>query len=278
MRKRTPNAEDGNANAAAGNDRQFITSLHRGLEVLRAFRPDDRSGLSNRDLAERTGLPNSTVSRLTFTLLETGFLSYDNDTGRYRMGVPVLSLGYACLSGMPIREAAQGYMQDLADYCGEGSMVALGGRDARTMIYLACAKSRSSVISLQLGVGSRISLARSAMGRAYLAAVPGDERDELLEDIKAHTDKKLWNTLHAGIEDAREQVEDRGFYANYGEWRPGVHSIAVPFQSQQSNAPLLAFNLGGPSNFLPEDKMEQDYGPRLVELAETLSQRAISFT
>lgn len=278
MRKRTPSTEDGKANAAVGSDRQFITSLHRGLEVLRAFRPDDRSGLSNRDLAERTGLPNSTVSRLTFTLLQTGFLSYDNDTGRYRMGVPVLSLGYACLSGMPIREAAQGYMQDLADYCGEGTMVALGGRDARTMIYLACAKSRSSVISLQLGVGSRISLARSAMGRAYLAAVPEDERRALLDDLEQYYDKDLWPSLLAGIEDAKAQIAERGFYANYGEWRPGVHSIAVPFQSQQGNAPLLAFNLGGPSNFLPKEKMEGDFGPRLVELAETLSQRAISFT
>lgn len=274
MRKRTPSADEAETGGIAGNDRQFITSLHRGLEVLRAFRPEDRAGLSNGDLAERTGLPNSTVSRLTFTLLKTGYLLYDTDTGRYRMGVPVLSLGYACLSGLPIREAAQGYMQELADRCGEGVLVALGGRVDYTMIYLAAARSRS-VISLQLGVGSRISLARSAMGRAYLAACDPEERAELMAAIEDRTGPEAWPRMRDGIEDAARQIAERGFYANFGEWQPGVHAVSVPFRSMQSNTPLLAFNLGGPASYLPKDRLVEEFGPRLVKLARTLSQSAI---
>ena len=72
VRKRSPGADDDGAQPNGQHERQFITSLHRGLEVLRAFRPDDRAGLSNGDLADRTGLPNSTVSRLTYTLLRQG--------------------------------------------------------------------------------------------------------------------------------------------------------------------------------------------------------------
>ena len=108
------------------------------------------------ELAERTGLPNSTVSRLTFTLLKSGYLVYDEGTGRYRMGVPVLSLGYACLAGMQVRETAQVYMQELADEAGDGVLVALGGRDDMAITYIAAARSEG-VISLQLSVGSRIS-------------------------------------------------------------------------------------------------------------------------
>ena len=271
LRKRTHIEDDALSAEAGRNERQFITSLYRGLEVLRAFRADDRSGLSNGDLAERTGLPNSTVSRLTYTLLQTGYLTYDAETGRYRMGVPVLSLGYACLSGMPIREAAQGYMQTLADSCGEGVMVALGGRDALTMTYVACAKSRS-VVSLQLGVGSRISLARSAMGRAYLAGCSEEERAEALEDLERHADPDLWPSIRAGIDDARAQIEDRGFYANLEKWHTGVNAVAVPFRSQ-SDEPLMAFNLGGPASFLPQDRLIGEFGPRLVALAETMSHR-----
>jgi DNA-binding IclR family transcriptional regulator len=55
-------------------DRQFVNGLARGLEVLRAFRPDD-GPLGNHALAERTGLPRSTVSRLTYTLTSLGYLS-----------------------------------------------------------------------------------------------------------------------------------------------------------------------------------------------------------
>ena len=274
MRKRTDVPAESEIKGVGSDDRQFITALYRGLEVLRAFRPDDRSGLSNGDLSERTGLPNSTISRLTYTLLKSGYLLYDNDTGRYRMGVPVLSLGYACLSGLPIREAAQNYMQALANECGEGVQVALGGRVDHTMIYLATARSRS-VISLQLDVGSRISLARSAMGRAYLAECDPEEREELLHSIENHVGPENWPALRDGIEQAAEEIRTRGFYANLGDWQPNVHSVAVPFRSFKGDTPLLAFNLGGPSNYLPKDRLIEEFGPKLHELVQTLKQSTI---
>lgn len=269
MRKRAPSAEDGD-DVNAGGDRQFITSLHRGLEVLRAFRPDDRAGLSNGDLAERTGLPNSTVSRLTYTLLKIGYLLYDDATGRYRMGVPVLSLGYACLSGMPIRDAAQGYMQELADECGAGVLVALGSRDENTITYLATARTKS-VVALQLGVGSRISLARSAIGRAWLAACPADERKDILASLEAKAEPEDWPKIRAGIDRSAKEVAERGFCGNYGEWQPTVNSVAVPFRAQDPSEPLLAFNIGGPASYLPKERLENEIGPKLVHLVQTLS-------
>ncbi len=265
MRKRSaPNTE------APQNDRQFVTALSRGLDVLRAFRPDDRAGLSNRDLASRTGLPNSTVSRLTYTLMQIGYLLYDEQTGRYSMGVPVLSLGYACLGAMPIREAAKDQMQKLADYAGDGVQVALGARDGPTVTYLACARATNGMVSLQLGVGSRISLARSAMGRAYLAASKEAERVEILAELAEHHGPERWPAIYKGIQSAATQIAERGFYANYGEWHEGVHSIAVPFASSSDGAPDLAFNLGGPAHFLPRERMEDDLGPRLVMMAQAL--------
>ena len=56
-----------------GTDRRFATTLSRGLSVLRAFRPSD-DGLGNAEIAARTGLPKSTVSRLTYTLQALGYL------------------------------------------------------------------------------------------------------------------------------------------------------------------------------------------------------------
>ena len=107
MRKRVTDTASQGSEKSDG-DRQFVTSLHRGLEILRAFRPADKAGLGNSELAERTGLPNSTVSRLTFTLLKSGYLVYDEGTGRYRMGVPVLSLGYAFEQLTQARRAPEG--------------------------------------------------------------------------------------------------------------------------------------------------------------------------
>ena len=70
-------------------DRLFVTALARGLAVLAAFRSGEPQ-LSNQDLASRTSLPKSTVSRLTYTLTQLGYLDQDASTGRYQLGLAVL--------------------------------------------------------------------------------------------------------------------------------------------------------------------------------------------
>lgn len=250
-------------------DRQFITALHRGLDLLRAFRPADHAGLSNRDLSERTGLPNSTISRLTYTLMQLDYLVYDDSTGRYRLGVPVLGLGYACLGGMQIVETAQVYMQKLVDQCGDGVLLALGGRDDMAMTYMATARA-PSMVSLQLSVGSRISLARSAMGRAWLAGLEPEQRGPILSQIEARYGED-YPRIREGIDAAEQQIAERGFYLNLREWKSDVHSIAVPYRSPRSDTPLLAFNLGGPAFLLPEERLVDDLGPRLVDMVRRVS-------
>lgn len=250
-------------------DRQFVVALQRGLEILRCIRPND-TALGNQDFAERTGLPKATVSRLTYTLAKLGYLVYIEETGRYRMGVPVLGLGYACLAGLKIRETAQPYMQRLADIAGDGVMVSLGGRDALSMIYIACARS-AGIISLQLNVGSRISLARSGMGWAYMAAIDDAEREALLPQIRERVGEERWPTIERGLKKSAEEIAKRGFCSNFGDWHAHVNSVAVPFRMPQRDMPVLAFNCGGPSYVLSAERLEKELGPRLVDLARNVS-------
>ena len=88
-------------------DRQFVTALARGLDVLRAFRPGEAM-LGNQEIAERTGLSKPTISRLTHTLLELGYLTYSARSGRYQLGPGVLALGYATIAGLEVRPANEG--------------------------------------------------------------------------------------------------------------------------------------------------------------------------
>lgn len=271
MRKRTTESTVELIEAEFENDRQFVTALHRGLEILRAFKPDDTGGLGNRELAERTGLPNSTVSRLTYTLLKLGYLVYEEGTGRYKMGVPVLGLGYACLGGLRIRETVQPHMQQLADECGDGVLVALGGRDDMTMTYIAAARASAGMISLQLNVGSRISLARSAMGRAYIAGTDETEREQIMQRIQDRVAPEHWSKLKDEIDDAAEQIRTQGFYVSIGKWQPDVHAVSVPYRSMHGDAPMLAFNLGGPAYILPRERLIEELGPKLVQMRNTIA-------
>ena len=145
----------------------FITALARGLEVLRCFRPGV-AALGNLDLARLTGLPKPTISRITYTLTELGYLRYHPDTGKYSPGYGVLALGFGLLAGLEVRELAKASMTDLARET--GGAVALGAFDGDAMTYVEAIHG-SSALYLRLPVGYRASL-DSAMGRAYLASLP----------------------------------------------------------------------------------------------------------
>ena len=157
---------DGRGRGLAG----FITALARGLDVLRCFR-HGVNALGNLDLARLTGLPKPTISRITYTLTELGYLRYHPDTGKYSPGYGVLALGYGLLAGLEVRELAKASMTELARQT--GGAVALGAFDGDAMTYVEAVHG-SSALYLRLPVGYRASL-DSAMGRAYLASLPEDE-------------------------------------------------------------------------------------------------------
>lgn len=249
-------------------DRQFVVALQRGLDILRCFRPSD-GALGNTELALRSKLPQSTVSRLTYTLSKLGYLVYLEDEGRYRIGLPVLGLGYSCLAGFRIRHAAQPLMDKLAEFAGNGVLVALGGRAELSMIYIACARS-PGVISLQLDVGSRVSMRRSSIGRAYMSAVSEAEREELMQQIEAGAEPGRWPQLQSEISRALEEVRTKGYCMNMGEWQQEVHSIAVPIPPLHPGSPVLAMNCGGPAYLLSRDRLENELAPRLIALAQQL--------
>jgi len=251
--------------ATSRGDRQQTESLKRGLAILRCFSPE-RSRLSNQDISAQTGLPKATVSRLAYTLTQLGYLVHSKETGLYRVGPPVLSLGFACLSGIGVRDVAQPYMQNMAEYAGPGILVALGARDDFSITYVGCSRS-SGMISLLLNVGSRVSLARSAIGRAYIAGLEENERARVVSQLRERAGSN-WPIIEEGILKSVAQVRERGFCVNLGEWQPDVHSIAVPFSRVRPDEPLLAFNCGGPSYLLKPERLIDDLGPRLVEMAQ----------
>ena len=138
-----------------------------GCRCWRAFGSGD-SQLGNQELAERCGLPKSTVSRLTMTLTRLGYLIQTPDTGRYRLGMATLSLGSAMLSRLDLRQVARPLMQELAAF--SGASVSLGARDRFSMIYIEHCRGPAA-LTLSMDVGARIPLATSAIGRAYLAVI-----------------------------------------------------------------------------------------------------------
>lgn len=246
------------------NDRKFVTALARGLEILRAFRPGD-GFLSNQEIARRTGLPKPTVTRLTYTLTQLGYLTYSQQLERYHLGPGVLALGYALLANYGVRELARPHMQAMADRV--DALVSLGARDRLSMLYLESCRGPGA-LTLRLEVGSRIPMASTAMGRAFLAALPQGERDFLLDRIrqKAGTD---WAKLKQSIERAQAQFERLGYVTCMGEWNGDVNSVGTALVLPAYND-IFAFNCGGPSFLLSRERLDSELGPNLLQMVQNI--------
>jgi DNA-binding IclR family transcriptional regulator len=249
---------------AAEADRKFVTALARGLEVLRAFTSTDGL-LGNGELAERTCLPKPTVSRLTYTLTELGYLRHVERLGKYQLAPAALALGYSALANMRIRQIARGAMQALADYA--GASVSLGTRDRLDLIYVEHCRSKRGVM-LRLNLGSRIPIATTAMGRALIAGLPETERDWLMGYIKRQEGKR-WPRVRVGIERAIGDVAARGFTLSLGEWERDINAVGVPLIASDGSG-AFAFNCGAPAFQFTRERLESDIGPRLVNLVRNV--------
>lgn len=252
-------------------DRKFVASLARGLEVLRAFTPSE-GVLGNRDIAQRTGLPKPTVSRLTYTLTKLGYLTHVERIGKYQLAPGALAIGYSTLANMRIRQVARPFMRDLAEYA--NASVALGTRDRLNVIYVEHARSPASVL-LRLDLGSRIPIATTAIGRALLAALPDSEREWLMQHM-ARREGDNWPKIRARIEQGVEEVRTRGFTVSIGEWQQDVTGVAVPVVPSDRSG-VFAFNCGAPAFQITRERLETDIGPRLVNLARNV-EAAVSGT
>lgn len=247
-------------------DRQFVTALARGLELLRCFGPGDR-WLGNQELARRTGLPKPTVSRLAHTLVRLGYLRHSRAQEQYALGAAVLSLGYALLAQMDARRVARPLMQALAEHAGVS--VNLGVRDRLGMVYLDTYRSAAS-FSVQLEAGSRIPIATTSMGRAWLCGLPEAERRPVLAQLREEAGAR-WPEVKRGIDRALRDHARCGLCFSLGDWRPEIHAVAAPLVvAGAGDAEPLVFSASGAAFQVGREKLEREVGPRLKNLVDSV--------
>ncbi len=246
------------------SDRNFVVALSRGLDVLRAFRPQDGL-LGNQEIAARTNLPKPTISRLTYTLTKLGYLTQVPRFEKYQLAPAAMALGYSALANLGIRHVSDPFRDQVMRET--GGAVAIGARDRLSMIYFG--QSRSDLtVGVLLDVGSRIPIATTAMGRAYLLALPEDERTALMRELREHAGSR-WPKIREGIERAGEMVAKYGFTISAGEWHSDIHAAGVALTLNDGTGPY-AFNCGAPAFKFSEDRLIQDVGPRLVTMVKNI--------
>jgi DNA-binding IclR family transcriptional regulator len=247
------------------DDRQFATTLAKGLEILRCFTPV-QPVLGNADLADRTGLSRPTISRFTYTLRKLGYLRTDPETGRYRLAPGVIALGYPLLATIGLRQRARPLMNALAE--ATRASVSMGIRDRLSIIYVETSRSSANWPSQMSDIGLRYAIASTAIGHAYVAGCEPPARVALLNEIKVRT-PKVWARYEQRLRQAQDEYAAKHFCSSYGEQHPDYSAAGAPF-GRTSDGELVVFNCVAPVGIVSARALERSVGPQLVAMVEQL--------
>jgi DNA-binding IclR family transcriptional regulator len=246
-------------------DRQFATTLARGLEVLRCFTPLEPM-LGNKEISVRTGLPKPTVSRLTYTLTKLGLPAPQHPPREVpaRLGGALDRLPAARVDERAPDRAAvhQGACRTIA---AERSRWACA--TGLSMVYVESCRSGNGIAALP-DIGTSVPIAQAAIGRAYLAVCTPPEREALLNQMKVKEPDML-RKYKPQIDKALDDVRARGFCVSLGELRREVHAVGVPMR-RTVDGEVVAFNCGVPAFMLKKGQIEDDIGPRLVAMVRNI--------
>lgn len=246
------------------------TSLARGLEILRCFSAREPA-LSNSALATYTGLPKSTVSRLTKTLVELGYLRHDKKRRQYVVGPSVLALGYSALSNLRVIDIARPHMLALAE--ATDALISLSIRDRLSMLYIEACSSDANQ-TLKMGRGLRMPMLTSSIGRAFLAALPKPEREYLLAEIQLQYPKDSQPDTLADLNSELTFFDKNKYCRSFGGWKKDVNAVAAPIQ-WSGGSDLVIMSISGPSFIITPRLLEEELVPRLLSLVDYVSSQLV---
>jgi len=247
-----------------GGDPDFMTSLARGLHVIRAFAGVDRR-LTIADVSRATGLTRAVVRRCLYTLKELGYAGTD---GRmYFLQPRILNLGYAYLSTAPVPIAAQPVLEEMSEILGEASSVAV--LDDGAVVYVGRAATKR-IMSVTLGVGSRLPAYCTALGRVLLAHLTEEQVNSELAKVDFIQHTKYTVTSRRRLEEILVGVRQEGFALNDQELEIGLRSIAVPVRNVVGTV-VAAMNVSTQASRVSRRELLERCLPVLRSAAEKLS-------
>ncbi len=251
-----------------GGDPDFMTSLARGLHVIRAFAGVDRR-LTIADVSRATGLTRAVVRRCLYTLKELGYAGTD---GRmYFLQPRILNLGYSYLSTAPVPIAAQPVLEEMSETLGEASSVAV--LDDGAVVYVGRAATKR-IMSVTLGVGSRLPAYCTALGRVLLAHLTDEQVGIELSKVDWTQHTKHTVTSRSRLEELLVEVRQDGYAINDQELEIGLRSIAVPVRNVVGTV-VAAMNVSSQASRVSRRELVERCLPILRNAADKLSSQLL---
>jgi IclR family pca regulon transcriptional regulator len=254
----------------------FVVSLARGLDIIKAFaapelhlerssnmRPSDALTLS--EVAGKTGLARAVVRRFLYTLVELGYVTTD---GKYfRLTAKVLDLGFAYLASFSLAKIAERFLDEVTLETKESSSASI--LDEHEIVYVARVQTRR-IMSVSLGIGSRLPAFCTSMGRVLLAHLPSEALEKYFQTAKftRFTERTICDPK--ALRKKLNSVFQQGYALVDQELEIGLRSVAVPVFAGGAKV-VAAINIGTQAARTSKSELLQQFLPVLRKASKDIS-------
>lgn len=246
-----------------GTEQSPAIAVERALNILEAT-AQRREGLTNSELSRRLEIPKSSASYILRTLERRGYLRRDAESGRYRLGLKLLSLGSETQAGLDVNEVALPLMRALVERCGLTCHLAV--LDRGEAVYVERVEA-PGFFKVNTWVGRRMYLHSTSVGKALIAWLPKAEIDALLRDqpMKKRTPKTVTSVSRLATD--LERVRNQGYAVDDEENSLGARCFGAPIFDPLGNV-VAALGISGTLTQTEPTKL-----PRIIEALKDTARR-----
>jgi IclR family KDG regulon transcriptional repressor len=226
--------------------------VERALNILEAA-ANRSDGLTNSEISHKLGIPKSSASYILRTLDRRGYLRRDPETGRYRLGLKVLSLGGDARANLDLAELALPFMRALSERI--HLTIHLAVLDQGEAVYIEKVEA-PGFFKVNTWVGRRMFLHSTSVGKCLLAWLPKAEAEGLLrqQGMKKRTPKTISSVSKLLLD--LERVREQGHSLDDEENSLGARCVGAPI-FDASGTVTAALGASGTLTQMGEENMEK---------------------
>jgi IclR family pca regulon transcriptional regulator len=244
-------------------DGEFLSTLARGLSVLRSF-TKDRPEMTLSEVAAVTELNPAVARRCLNTLVELGYVGKKGKT--FLLTPEVMGFASAFLESMNLEEVVRPYLQEVRDQTGDSSSLAvLSHFDILYLVHV----STNRMVRLVAGFGTRFPAYPTSLGRVLLAFQPDEHIDEYLRLVELQQLTSKTETSKTRLRKILAECRENGFASIQDELDYGIVSVAVPILGEDGGI-LAAINCSTATTRVNEEEMTESRLPLLRAAAHKI--------
>jgi IclR family pca regulon transcriptional regulator len=242
---------------------EYLSTLERGLSVLRAF-SRDRAEMTLSEMAAVTGLSPAVARRCLHTLVELGYVVKREK--RFLLTAEVMSFASAYLESMNLEQVVRPHLQVVRDETGDSSsMAVLSEPDVLYLLHV----STNRMVRLAAGVGTRFPAHATSLGRILVAHMPRERIDNYVANtpLNRFTDKTVIDRKR--LAQILKQAARNDYASIQDELDYGIVSVAVPVRAGSGDV-IAAINCSTATSRVDPDEMRDTRLPVLRRAARAI--------